>query len=79
MMILFMNSENNKASELNRLLLSLSDKIDLKRRHKYVASSNLIVYSTWKNIKSLIKTITLEYHPQHGKKNLIYLMNDYIL
>ena len=28
---IFMNSENNKASDLHRLLLNLSDKINLKK------------------------------------------------
>ena len=39
-----MNSENNKAPDPHRLLLNLSDKINLKRSDKYVAVSNLIVY-----------------------------------
>ena len=49
--IIFMNSGNNKASDPHRLLLDLSDKIDLKRSNKYVALSNLSIYYTWKNIK----------------------------
>ena len=36
-----MNSENSKTSELYRLLLNRSDKINLKRNDKYVALSNL--------------------------------------
>ena len=36
-----MNSENSKTSELYRLLLNRSDKINLKRSDKYVALSNL--------------------------------------
>ena len=36
-----MNSKNSKTSELHRLLLSLADKIDLKRSDQYVALSNL--------------------------------------
>ena len=32
-----MNSENNKTSDTHRLLLNLSDKINWKRRDKYVA------------------------------------------
>ena len=35
-----MNSENSKTSDLQRLLLNLSDKIDLKRSDKYVVLSN---------------------------------------
>ena len=46
-----MNSENNKISDFHRLLLNLSNKIDINRRDKYVALSNLNIYHTWKNIK----------------------------
>ena len=45
---IFMNSENNKRSNPHRLLLNLSDKINLKRNDKYVALSNLSIYHTWK-------------------------------
>ena len=33
----FMNYENSKTSDLYRLLLNLSDKINLKRSEKHVA------------------------------------------
>ena len=36
-----MNSRNSKASNLDRLLLNLTDKINLKRSHKYDALSRL--------------------------------------
>ena len=48
---IFLNSENSKLSNPDRLLLSLSDKIDLKRKDRYVAPSNLSIYYTWKNRK----------------------------
>ena len=32
---IFMNSENRKTSDLHRLLLRLSDKINLKRKNEY--------------------------------------------
>ena len=38
-----MSSKNSKTSDLQRLILNLADKIDLKRRDKY--------YYSWKNIK----------------------------
>ena len=38
---IFMNSKNSKRSDLHRLLLNLTDKINLKRKVKYVALSNL--------------------------------------
>ena len=52
---IFMNSENSKTSDPHRLLLNLTDKINLKRSDKYVALSNLSIYYTWKNIKDLYK------------------------
>ena len=50
-----MNSENSKTSDPHRLLLNLTDKINLKRSDNYVALSNLIMYYTWKNIKTSYK------------------------
>ena len=41
-----MNSENSKTSDLHRLLLNFTDKINLKRSDKYVALSNLSMYYT---------------------------------
>ena len=45
-----MNSENSKTSDPHRLLINLTDKIDLRRKDKYVALSNLSIYYTWRNI-----------------------------
>ena len=50
---IFINSENSRTSEYHVLVLKLTDKLDLRRRQKYVALSNLSIYHTWKNIKSL--------------------------
>ena len=50
---IFMNSKNSKTSNSHRLLLNLSDNIDLKRSDKYVALSNLSIFYTRKNIKNL--------------------------
>ena len=50
-----MNSENSKTSDAHRILLNLSDKINLKRSDKYVYLSNLSIYYTWKNIKKSYK------------------------
>ena len=52
---IFTNSENSKASDPHRLLLNLTDKIDLRRKDKYIALSNLSIYFTWKNIKKSYK------------------------
>ena len=48
---IFMNSENSKTSDPLRLLLNLTDKIDLRRKDKYIALSNLSINYTWKNIE----------------------------
>ena len=40
---IFINSKNNKTSDPHRLLLNLSDKIDLKGSDKCVALSNLSI------------------------------------
>ena len=50
---IFMNSENSKTSEYHVLVLKLTDKFDLRRGQKTVALSNLSIYYTWKNVKSL--------------------------
>ena len=49
---IFMNSENSKTSEHNVLVLTLIDKLDLRRSQKTVALSNLSSNYTWKNVKS---------------------------
>ena len=72
---IYVNSKNSKTSDSHRLLFNLSDKTDLKQSNKYVSLSNLSIYYTWKNKKSLTKTITLKYLVQLGMKNLNYLMN----
>ena len=41
---IFINSENIKTSGLQKLLLNLADRINLKRSDKFVALSNLIMY-----------------------------------
>ena len=48
-----MNSENSQAFDPHRLLLNLTDKIDLRKKDKYIALSNLSIYYTWKNIKNV--------------------------
>ena len=43
---IFMNSENSKTSDPQRLLLNLADKIDSRRKDKYITLSNLSIYYT---------------------------------
>ena len=49
---IFMDSESSKTSDPHRLLLNLTDKIDVRRKDKCIALSNLSIYYTCKNIKS---------------------------
>ena len=56
-----MNSKNSKTSDSHRLLFNHSDKISLKRSGKYIVSSSLTIYHTWKNIKKSTKIINLKY------------------
>ena len=50
-----MNSRKSKTIDPHRLLLNLTDKIDFKRKDKYIALSNLSIYYTWKDIKKSYK------------------------
>ena len=50
---IFMNFENSRTSDSHRLLPNLTDKIDLRKKDKYIALSNLSIYYTWKNIKNV--------------------------
>ena len=50
-----MNSGNSKTSDPHRPLLNLLDKINLKRKDKYVVLSKLSIYYTWKNIKKVMQ------------------------
>ena len=50
-----MNSGNSKASDPQRLLLYLLNKINLKRNNKYVVLLNFSIYYIWKNIKKSYK------------------------
>ena len=73
-----MDSENSKKSDLNRLLLSLTEKIDSRRKDKKIALSNLVFAMHGKIQESFIRTINLKFRLQHGMKNLNYL-TDHIL
>ena len=50
-----MSSKGSKTYNPHRLLLNLSDEINLKRRAKYFPLLNLSIYYTWKNIKKSYK------------------------
>ena len=48
----FMNTKNSKTSERHRLKYDLIDKLDLKNPNENMALGSLIIYYTWKNVKS---------------------------
>ena len=54
-----MNFKNNETSDPQRLLLNLTDKIDLRWKNKYIALSDLRIYYTWGNSHKRI--INLKY------------------
>ena len=49
---IFMNSKNSQTSKPHVLLLKFTGELDLRRGENRIASSNLSIYYTWKNIKS---------------------------
>ena len=52
---IFLYSQNSKTTDPHRLLLNLTDKINLKRSDKYISLPNLSIYYVWKNIKTSYK------------------------
>ena len=55
-----MNSKNSRTSYPHRLLLTLTDKINLKRSDKYFVLSNLSIYYTWKKYKNVMQSNNVE-------------------
>ena len=55
-----MDSKNIKTSDPHRLLLNLTNKVNLKRTDKYVALANISMYYIWKNIKTSYKNNKLK-------------------
>ena len=48
----FINSKNSKRSDPHRLLLNLTDKLNLRKKDKYITLSNLSIYKkSYKNNK----------------------------
>ena len=52
---IFINSANNKAPDPRRLLLNLSDQINLKKSNRQIVLSNLSIYYTQNIIQKLYK------------------------
>ena len=88
MTTIFLNSENSKTCDFHRLLLNLTDKIDLRRKDKYIASSNLSIYHKEKNIsyknnqfKISTSTWNEEFELPYGSYSISAIQNyfEYIL
>ena len=73
-----MNSQNSKTSDLHRLLLNLSDKINLEKVINMLLYQILAFTVRGKIQKCHTKIINSKYQLLHGMKNLIYLM-DHVL
>ena len=73
-----MNPENSKTSDPHRLLLNLSDEINVKKIDKYVALSNLSIYYTWKYMKKSYKDNKFIISAPTWNEEFEYLM-DHIL
>ena len=54
---IFINSENSRTLKPHILALKLVNKLDLTFGEKVIALSNLSIYYTWKNIKTIIQNI----------------------
>ena len=50
---IFMNSENSRTPKPHILIIKLINKLDLRIGKNVIALSNLSIYYTWKNVKSL--------------------------
>ena len=48
---IFMIIENCKTNEPYKFVLSLSQRLDIRKLNKHVALQNLFIYYTWKNIR----------------------------
>ena len=72
-----MKLKTSEASNIHALILNLSDEINLEKSDKYIASSNLSIYYTWKKRRHM-KKINLKLECQRGIINFSCLM-DHIL
>ena len=70
-----MKSKTSKTSDIHRLILNLSDKINLEETNKYVAPSNLSIYYTWKKRRNM-KTINLKFQLQCELLDRSYSVSD---
>ena len=51
---IFINTENSKTNKPHKIVLNLSQRLDLVSSVKHVVLKNLSIYYTWKNIKKTV-------------------------
>ena len=47
---MLVNKENSRTNKPHKIILNLSQRLDLRSLNKNIAPQNLAVYYTWKNI-----------------------------
>ena len=57
---IFMNMENGKMNESHKLILNLSERVDLRSSNKHFPFQNLSIYYTWKNGRKQYKNNKLK-------------------
>ena len=72
---IFMNTENSKTLKSYILILKPNEKLDLRMGEKVIALSDLRIYYTRKNIKSLYNNNKFKISAPTWKDNLNYLMD----
>ena len=49
--MIFINTKNSQTNEQHKLVLDLSNRLDLRSSNKHVARRNIAIYYTRKNIR----------------------------
>ena len=57
---LFMNTEKGKTNEPHKLVLDLSQRLDLRSLDKHVPLQNFSIYYTWKKLRKQYKDVKLK-------------------
>ena len=70
-----MNILNSTTNESNRFIYQFNDTLNLKNSNENMALANLIIYDTWKNIKSEYNNNKFKISAPLGMMNLICLMD----
>ena len=71
-----MNCKHRKMTDTHSLFLNVLDKINLKKKDTYIASSNLSMYFTWKHIKTSYRNNEFRISaPTRNNKSLNYLID----